>query len=443
MKGWILFGFLLFGAACSRYPPSDSAEIAAQIGQKVNAQVDWYRGGANREVQDRVQYLLTQEMTPEITLQIAFLNNPKVQAIFENLGISEADLLEAGLLSNPNFAVEFRYPQKKGFVTNIEYLVTATFLDIFQIPLRKRVATAEYAQLKRRVTFEILTLAFEVRKTTYELLAQKQKLNALQPLLEIAFLQSELAIRQNRAGNINPLDFQLAQAHLLEAQVELDRERRSFIHLREKLNELLGLCKGIELLLPPLPAEVHPVDQELSALETLALNERMDLQELYFEVVRLRIMLGLKEWWNYTQLQTGLAGERDPDRLDVVGFGVAGAIPIFNYGQGARARLNSQLWQAQDNYAALNVAILAQVRDAFKTVQNTLRVLQTYREGILPVQEKISLSSEALYDSMGMGVDRLLGNKRLEWIAYRNYLDALETYWLARVELDEVVGGGF
>ena len=66
---------------------------------------------------------------------------------------------------------------------NIEYLVTATFLDIFLIPLRTRLAAAEFEHAKRRVTNEILDLAFEVRQTYYELLGEQQKLKYIRPIV--------------------------------------------------------------------------------------------------------------------------------------------------------------------------------------------------------------------------------------------------------------------
>ncbi|MCE2983974.1 MAG: TolC family protein [Parachlamydia sp.] len=119
--------------------------------------------------------MLENELNPEAAIQIALLKNPKVQSIFEELGIAHADLVEAGLLSNPDFSLEVRYPHKKNLLTNIEYLVTATFLDIFLIPLRTRLAAAEFEQAKRRVTNEILDLAFEVRQTYYELLGEQQR----------------------------------------------------------------------------------------------------------------------------------------------------------------------------------------------------------------------------------------------------------------------------
>lgn len=432
---------VLVVSGCTRCPQADDGQISSILASRVDKQVEWFQGCPDDLIKDAIHSLLEQELSSEAALQIALLNNPKVQSIFEKLGIAHADLVEAGLLSNPDFSLEVRYPHQKNLVTNIEYLVTATFLDIFLIPLRTKFAEAEFEQVKRRVTHEILELTFEVRQTYYELLAAWQKLRCTRPIVELASINSEIVVRQHLVGNVIPLDLQQAQARFLSAQLEMNREQAVIIHLKEKLNRLLGLDEEACLILPELPEELDYQGFNLCALEPLALASRMDLQEARFEVIRLSRMLGLKEWWTYTNLKAGVAGERDPDGLNLVGFGVSGEIPIFNYGQAARLRLFAELRQAQNRYAALEIKILSEVREAHQLLMNDLVMIQDYRVRILPLQNEIMNSSEGLYNVMGLGIDRLLENKRQELEAKRNYIEILKDYWVARVLLDKAVGG--
>lgn len=431
----------LIASACTRLPPVDNGEVAAIIATKLNKQVEWYQGCPDDQINELIQSLLENELTPEAVIQIAFLKNPKVQSIFEELGIAHADLVQAGLLSNPDFSLEVRYPQKKAFVTNIEYLVTATFLDIFMIPLRTRLAAAEFEQAKRRVSHEILDLAFEVRQIYYKLLTEQQKLKYTRSIVELASIQAELVSRQNSVGNVNRLDFQQIQAKFLEAKLEIAKEQSTIIYLRERLNRLLGLSEEVGLILPEIPQELDYLGFDLGALESIALKERMDLQEAGFEVMRLGRMLGLKNWWAYTHLKAGLAGERDPDGSDLVGLGLSGEIPIFNYGQAARMRIWAQLRQAQDRYRELEIRILSEVREAHKLLMSDLEMIYDYQIRIIPLQNEINNSSQELYNVMGLGIDRLLENKRQELEVNRNYLEILKDYWVARVHLDRSLGG--
>ena len=426
---------------CARHRQADDGQISSIIATRIDKHVEWYQGCPDDQINCAIQCLLKNELTPEAAIQIALLKNPKVQSIFEELGMAYADLVEAGLLSNPDFSLELRYPQKKNLVTNIEYLVTTTFLDIFLIPLRTRLAAAEFEQAKRRVTNEILNLAFEVRQTYYELLGERQKLKYIRPIVELTSIHCEIVSRQKLIGNINRLDFQQVQARFLEVKLEIAKEQTTIIRLSEKLNRLLGLSEEVCLIFPEISQDVDYKGYDICALESIALAQRMDLQEAQFEVIRLRRMLGLKDWWTYTNLKAGVAGERDTDGLNLVGFGLSGEIPIFNFGQAARTRIFAQLRQAQDRYKALEIRILSEVREAHRLLMSDLGMINDYQNKIIPLQNEIINSSEELYNVMGLGIDRLIENKRQELEANRNYFEILKDYWVARVQLDKALGG--
>lgn len=431
---WVLDG-------CIKHQEADNGQISSFIATKIDKQVQWHKGYLDDRINYWLQCLLENELTSETVVQIALFKNPKIQSIFEELGIAYADLMQAGLLSNPDFSLEVRYPQKNRFATNIEYLVTATLLDIFLIPLRTKLAAAEFEQTKRRVTNEILDLVFEVRYTYYELLAERQKLTYTRSIVELISIQKELVARQSLVGNVNPLDFQQAQVKFLEAQLAIANAQTILTRLTEKLNRLLGLSEKVSLILPEISQEIDYWGFDLGMLESIALSERMDLQEARFEVARLGQMLGLKDGWTYTSLRAGVAGERDPDRLGLLGFGLSGEIPIFDYGQAARTRTLAQLRQAQHRYSELEIEILSEVRESHELLKSYLEMIVDYRFKINPLQSEINTFSETLYNVMGLGIDRLIENKRQELEANRNYCEILKDYWIARVKLDKALGG--
>lgn len=432
-----------FISSCARVPQGSEQQVAGMMQERIGKAVRWtHTCYEDPNVTSYVQNLVSLPINSESAVQIALLNNPEVQATFEEIGIAQADLVEAGLFTNPVFSIEVRYPYETKLRTNIEYLITATFLDIFLIPLRTRLASTELEQAKLRVANEILDLAFEVRQTYYELVAELQMLKYTQTIAELASIQSEISSRQHRVGNVYQLDLEEIQAVFLETDLQITKSQDEIIRLREKLNRLLGFSGETCLIFPEqLPEEIDYRGFDLCQLESTALQERIDLQVARFEILCFSRMLGLKDWWTYTNLQAGLAGERDPDGSNLVGPGFAGEIPIFNYGQAARMRLFAQLRQAQDRLAALEIRVLSEVREAHKLLTKDLKIINKYQAGIIPLQNKILKSSAELYNVMGLGVDRLLVNKRRETEAYRNYLAGLRDYWIARVKLDHALGG--
>ena len=321
---YLLFPCLL-ATGCSKVPMSDDGVVSHTVANRINSQVEWRQGCCQDEkIQSFISSTILKELTCDGAIQIALLNNPRVQAIFEDLGISRADLVEAGLLSNPSFAIEVRYPHVKGLKTNIEYLITTSILDIFLIPLRTRLATTDFEQTKLRVSNELLNLAFEVRKTYYEFVAETKRIQHIQSTVELSSIITDLSSKQIRIGNINMLEFQISQARFLEAELELSRSEAEVILLKEKLNRLLGFSNDVCLVFPENLPEVDYFGFDLCTLESIALEKRLDLQIARFEIARLSQMLGLKEGWIYTNLKVGLAGERDPDRTHLIGPGFSG-----------------------------------------------------------------------------------------------------------------------
>lgn len=439
---WVLALISCCISGCTKIQGPNDCCVSSTIERRMDKLVQWNHGCyQDKQICELIETLLQQELTSDSAVQIALLNNPKVQEIFEKIGIAQADLVEAGLFSNPAFDLIFRFPEKKDLVTNIEYTITSSFIDLFLIPLRVKVAKAELEQTTLRVTNDILDLAFEVEQTFYELQAAQQDLTYVQSIVELTSIHSELSLRQQKVGNINKLEFQQIQSRYLEAVLEIARIQNDIIRLREKLNRLLGFCGDIQWKVADNLPEIDYQGIPLECLESVAFRERLDLQAARFDVLRLSRKLGIKQWWVYTQGRIGIGGERDPDGTNVIGPAFTGEIPIFNYGQADRLRIHAELRQAQDHLSAMEIRVLSEVREAHKLLMNDLRIINDYRARIIPLQSKILESSEELYNVMGLGIDRLIENKRQEFQAYSNYIISLRNYWMARVQLDRALGG--
>lgn len=436
----LIFCSLLLG--CSKVPYSQEDKIYCIVENRIDKQVNWRQGfSLCEEEKAYISTMLQSELTADIAIQIALINNPRVQATFEELGIARSQLIEAGLLSNPTFETELRYPRKGGFKTNIEYLITTSLLDLFLIPLRTRLATTEFEKVKLKVSNEILDLAFETRKIFYKLIAEREKITFIQSNLEITNILTDIIAEQREVGNVNSLKLQISKAYQLEAEIELSQTKAETIRLKEKLLRLLGISEDICLILPDSLPNINYLGFDLPTLESIALENRLDLQVIKYEIIARLQMLGVKEWWSYLNLKGGLAGERDPDGLNLLGVGLSGEVPIFNYGQAARMQLISEIRQAHDQLAEHEIKILSEVREAHKLLMSYRKMLNHYLDQLLPMQQKISLSSEELYNVMGIGIDRLLENKRLEFAAKKNFTEITEKYLLARVDLDRALGG--
>ena len=103
--------------------------------------------------------LLEGELNPDAAGQIALRSNPDIQALFEDIGISQADVVQAGLLQNPIFDGMVRFPDSRQATINTQFSLPQNFLELFLIPLRTKMAEAAFEQARVRVANTIQNLA--------------------------------------------------------------------------------------------------------------------------------------------------------------------------------------------------------------------------------------------------------------------------------------------
>src|SRR5947209_16121661 len=204
--------FLLSGtvalAGCAHVDPNPAFhELANTVHLRTGKRVQWNRGSAeDAQAQAAVISLLRRPLTAGSAVQVALLNNHNLQATYEELGIAQADLVEAGLLRNPIFTFERRFPGQA-----LEMDILKEFIDILLLPLRKRIAVAQFEAAKLRVAHEVLVIAAETRAAFYEHQGDQQLVDLRKTVAAATERSAEAALRMHEAGNLKNLD--LATEH--------------------------------------------------------------------------------------------------------------------------------------------------------------------------------------------------------------------------------------
>lgn len=409
---------------------------------RIGKDVFWIQEDCEEKLTLATQHLLCSELTVDSAIQIALFNNPEVQALLEEIGIAQADLVQAGLLKNPVFEGLIGFPDNTYATINTQFSIMQNFIDILLVPLRKKIAEAEFEQAQLKVAHAILNLSFDLQENFYSLQAQQAKLKLMEPLIEITEGESLLAKGQMQEGNINQLEYQSRIKPYLEAKVELTRTQAEIIRLREKMHKLLGLgsseiCWSIRSQLPDLP----PEEISLSCLEEGALSQRLDLEAARWKAERWARMLGINQWWAYTNTAIGISKEKDSEGIDAIGPTFSLELPLFNYGQADRARIRSMARQSLDHLKALEIAVLSEVRSARDRLLIFRKLVKEYQTSILPLQQQILSASQEFYNSMALNVYKLLNAKSQELQMQINYVSTLRDYWISRVALDRALDG--
>ena len=436
--------FLLSGtvalAGCAHVDPNPAFhELANTVHLRTGKRVQWNRGSAqDAEAQAAVASLLSRPLTAGSAVQVALLNNHRLQATYEELGIAQADLVEAGLLRNPIFTFERRFPGQA-----LEMDVLKEFIDILLLPLRKRIAAAQFEATKLRVAHEVLVTAAEVRAAFHEHQGDQQLVDLRNTVAAATERSAETALRMHEAGNLKNLDLATEQASHAQAKIELAKAQSEATQSREKLNKLMGAFGEqtnwtVASRLPDLPGE----EVSISQLESRAIQQRLDLAAARQEFIAQARSLGIARADAILErAEIGAHYEREISGEYAIGPSVNVPIPIFNQGQPAFARASAKLRQGQQRYLALATDIRSDVRAARDRMLLARQQVEYFKSTALPTRTRVTEESQLEYNAMQIGPLQLLQAKQDEVKTGADSVEALRDYWVARAELEKAVGG--
>lgn len=436
---------LLLAGCASVNPQQAFAPVQSEVDGLSGQRVVWNQGtDDDKLVSDDVWQRLKSPLDASAAAQIALLNNPGLQATFEDIGISQAALVQAGLLKNPAFALSLRFPDQPPGLTDAEYSVAEDFLDIALLPLKKKIARQNLAATQARVAHEVIALIGQVKSAFYTYQADLQLAGRLKLILQADQAGADLAQKQQQSGNLGKLGLLNQQAQAISAQTALAEAQKDTIVAREKLNRLMGLWGSAitwsaRPALPPLPAG----DPGTASLEDLALRQRSDLRALKQETDAVGQALALKTNTRFlpVSIDIGVDTEQTPDGQRVTGPTLGINVPVFDQGQGEVARLAAQHRQLQRRLRALVVQICSEVREAARTLVIDRGQADLFRKTAVPLNIESVNQSLKQFNAMQINTYDLFMAKQREIEAERGYIDAWRDYWITRTELEEAVGG--
>jgi len=439
----LLLGLFSICTGCTHVPSSDSTQVSKLVEPRIGKKVHWHQAEKeDAQIDDAIGKLLQNELSVDTAIQIALINNRSLQALYEEIGISQADIVQAGLLQNPLFTAAIGFPTQGGASISSQFSIAQNFIDAFSISLRKKYAQVLLEQTELKIANAVIDHVSKVERAYYKLQAEMSLKDQLEKITELESAAVALSERQQKAGNVYDIQVVNHKKKLYQTKISQTKTEAQILVLREHLNELLGLFGDHTTWKIPRTLPSIPVDEiNVNDLENLAISNRLDLKAAKKEVELMATALGLKEWWTYTEGQIGVLQQRDSEGVTSIGPSLGFAIPLFDCGQANRAKFQAKLKQSYEQMMGLIVQIRAEVRAARETLVASQKLAEYLLKVVSPLQSKTMQLSQKLYNSMTISTYQLLAAKRKEIETQIEYIEALREYWLSRVDLGNTIGG--
>lgn len=330
---------------------------------------------------------------------IALWNNAQLHADLASLGLARADLIDAGLISNPLF--QFVLPI--GPYRQFESLLNFPLDFFWQRRRRVDAASIELDRVARSLEQNALNLARDVRLAFIDAKLAEHRAGLAQEAVNLREQIVRLTNVRLRVGDVSEIEATAARLDESMARELAERQRREASIAITRLRLLMGMndATPVTLIEPGDEPEINPAalasgDAASSdELLTMALASRPDYRaaELAIEVAAKRAKWQRSRVGALAALINFKQGEGVPFAPRP---GAIVDIPIFNRNQGGIARADAEVARAAWQYLAVRQRIAGELAEAVNQYRQARQSLSIWQSQVMPqAVENVRLSESA------------------------------------------------
>lgn len=370
-------------------------------------------------------------LTPEGAAIIAVIVNPTLKALRDKRGIAAAQLLQAGILPNPQISYSLDFPTGGNTQGTVNAYGLNLSWDVMSLIVRGAQVDAAQAE-SRSVDLDI---AWQEWQTALAAKTHAYNLIFLTELTDIAKRQ-EKTLQENLAAIRKAFDSgDVTVVDLAAAQTALDKARNMVLIAEQQCDqERLSLNRSIGFP-PQQPVTLRP-QIALPVIERIPSFERMmeGLQVSRLDLVALRFGYQSQEervraavLAQFPSLVLGISRARDTGNVRTTGLSIGLTVPLFNRNQGQIAVERATRTQLFDEYLArlhearsVIASTIADARSIEKQIDAAEHfipaartLVETYRMALLEGHADVVTYYNALNDLAVKQIDLLTLKKEL------------------------------
>jgi len=390
-----LFGILLL-TGCAEYkalpvtPETVDAKLTPPPFTDIRAQATTIK----HPVLQPIAFDETDGLSPDEAAILAVLINPSLRAVRDQQGIAKAQLLQAGILPNPQLSYSPSFPTggstagtTSAFGLGLNWNVTA---------LISRSAKIDAAKFKREgvdlaIAWQEWQVAQAARVAVYRLVVLNQQVelsSEMQKRLQGNLKSVSQAVDE---GLLTGLRLAAARTAFNKANVRSQRFQKKVREQKLLLNRAMGLPPETDIKLQAnteLPGNVKIAspdslanDIENRRLDILAFREGYESQEA-------SVRVAIKK--QFPKIQIGFTHAKDNSDLYTTGFGVSVSLPIFNRNQGKIAIARATRQQLFDDYVNRVFLARSNIAQLIANIQSVNGIIQTVDESIPNLEDLVN-----------------------------------------------------
>ena len=437
----LLISVAALGGCASFSADGGFSAVEQTAKDRLGKDLRWARTDADHAgIDERVAELLAKPLTMDDAVQVALLNNRGLQATFAELGIGEAELVQARRLPNPGFSFG---RLTRGSEVELERGLHFNLARLLAMPLISQMEARRFEQTKGMVAMSVLSLAAETRKAWVNALAAEETVRYMRQVKDTADASAELARRMEQVGNFSKLQRAREQGFYADAALNLAQAEQVQRSMRERLTRLLGVWGAqTQFTLPERLPDLPKAALDLPDVERVALAQRLDVQGAKLAAEQTARNLGLTRTTRFINvLEVGFVRKGSNEAPVQRGWEIGLELPLFDWSGARVARAEGVYMQTLHRAAETAINARSEVREAYGGYRSAYDIARHHLDEIVPLRQRIAEENVLRYNGMLIGVFELLADARSQISSVNAAIQAKRDFWIAQADLDMALIG--
>jgi outer membrane protein TolC len=390
------------GPACARYeekPLTDEA-VHRALATPDTSVLRAAASELHHPILKPVDIDLSRGLSPDEAAVVAVIVNPQLRAERAQRGVAAAQLIQAGLLPNPQLVGALDLPYDSSPPDDFtQYAIGAEWeiTSLITRDAKRRAAAATTQAVAMDIAWKEWQVAQEARAAAYDVLAIDAQLAAAREADRQFAENLQVVRRAVDRHDTTLLELSASQTSAREAHVVTVEQETALAKQRLVLRRAIGFrpeddevaIRGGDALLP---SHLDPpaVGELLAGLE----SRRLDLvalkrgYESQDQTLRAAILA------QFPKISLGFNAARDTTNVKTIGIGVTMDLPIFDRNQGNISIESATRQKLFDEYAARAFAARWEIATAVADIEAANRQIAA-AEAALPAMEELVKTYDA------------------------------------------------
>jgi outer membrane protein, heavy metal efflux system len=381
----------------------------------------------------------TDSLSPQQAIRLALSRDPRIQLALAKVRIAEADANQARLLPNPILTIDLRYPLTDSN-TAFEPSLTADLLSLLQKPAAINAADHRLREAAENALVVVLDVMSEVQEAYAATRSVDAEIdNATRRHERLAKLR-DIAQKRLQAGEGTRLDVLTLDAQLMQSTLEVSDFQVQRVTERMTLARLVGQPRSaadwqLSAWQAPPDGALAPEADWVNA----AMQNRPEIQAKIWELRALGEELSAVSFPPLQGGEMGVHAEHDPEWR--IGPVATIPLPLFDFGQAARAKIKAERSAARYDLAEQQLEVIENVRVAYATYVHARAALDDAQNKLLPLTRQQVDQAQLAYSSGEADLATLLLAQNDFELTLAKIVELQEKLTVARVKLQPAAGG--